>query len=64
MIQDFLNRSNDHLWAFLSNGISLRSVSNKSITKQAYIEFDIETMLSSEIYSDFVILWLLCHDRE
>ena len=62
MIQDFLNRSNDHLWAFLSNGYQLRILrDNRSLTKQAYIEFDLETMLESEVYSDFVILWLLCH---
>ena len=62
MVQDFLNRSDDHLWAFLSNGLSLRILrDNKSITKQAYIEFDLETIFRSEIYSDFVILWLLCH---
>ncbi len=62
MIQDFLNRSNDHLWAFLSNGYQFRILrDNRSLTKQAYIEFDLETMLDSEVYSDFVILWLLCH---
>lgn len=62
MIQDLLNRSNDHLWAFLSNGYQLRILrDNRSLTKQAYIEFDLETMLDSEVYSDFVVLWLLCH---
>lgn len=62
MVQDLLNRSNDHLWAFLSNGHQLRILrDNRSLTKQAYIEFDLETMLNSEVYSDFVVLWLLCH---
>uniref|UniRef100_A0A7V2ZKH4 site-specific DNA-methyltransferase (adenine-specific) n=1 Tax=Ignavibacterium album TaxID=591197 RepID=A0A7V2ZKH4_9BACT len=62
MVQDLLNRSNDLLWAFLSNGHQLRILrDNRSLTKQAYIEFDLETMLNSEVYSDFVVLWLLCH---
>ena len=62
LVQELLNRSNDYLWAFLSNGIRLRILrDNLSLTRQAYIEFDLETMMEGEIYSDFVLLWLLCH---
>jgi len=62
MVQEFLNRSEAHLWAFLSNGLKLRILrDNVSLTRQAYVEFDLEAMMEGEIYSDFVLLWLLCH---
>lgn len=62
MIQEFLNRSDDHLWAFLSNGFKLRVLrDNVSLTRQAYIEFDLKSMMEGEVYSDFAILWILCH---
>src|SRR5206468_1592864 len=34
---------------------------NVSLTRQAYVEFDLESMLRGEVYSDFVVLWLLLH---
>jgi hypothetical protein len=62
LVQELLNRSDDHLWAFLSNGLRLRILrDNLSLTRQAYVEFDLETMMEGEIYSDFVLLWLVCH---
>lgn len=62
LVQELLNRSDDYLWAFLSNGARLRILrDNLSLTRQAYVEFDLETMMEGEIYSDFVLLWLLCH---
>ncbi|MDA2923114.1 N-6 DNA methylase [Acidobacteria bacterium AH-259-L09] len=62
LVQEFLNRSEDHLWAFLSNGLKLRILrDNLSLTRQAYVEFDVEAMMQAEAYSDFVLLWLLCH---
>jgi len=62
MVQELLNRSDAHLWAFLSNGLTLRILrDNIALTRQAYIEFDLEAMMENEVYSDFIILWLLCH---
>ncbi len=62
MMQVFLNRSDDHLWGFLSNGLRLRILrDNVSLTRQAYVEFDLEAMMAGEVYADFVLLWLLCH---
>ncbi len=62
MVQEFLNRSEGNFWAFVSNGLVLRIIRNNvSLTRQAYIEFDLETMFENEIYSDFRILWILCH---
>lgn len=63
LIQEFLNRSDAHLWGFVSNGLSLRILrDNANLTRQAYVEFDLQSMMEGEIYSDFVLLWLLCHE--
>jgi hypothetical protein len=62
MVQELLNRSEENLWAFLSNGLRLRILrDNASLTRLAYVEFDLEAMMEGEFYSDFVLLWLLCH---
>lgn len=62
MVQEYLNRSDDHLWAFLSNGRTLRILrDNVSLTRQAFVEFDLESMMEGEVYADFALLWLLCH---
>ena len=62
LVQEFLNRSDDHLWGFVSNGLRLRILrDNVSMTRQSYVEFDLESMMDGEVYSDFVLLWMLCH---
>ncbi|MEI8374625.1 MAG: N-6 DNA methylase [Planctomycetota bacterium] len=62
LVQEFLNQSDDHLWAFLSNGQRLRILRNNiSLTRQAFVEFDLEAMMDGEVYADFALLWLLCH---
>ncbi|HOH59461.1 MAG TPA: N-6 DNA methylase [Candidatus Cloacimonadota bacterium] len=62
LMQEFLNRSPDHLWGFLSNGYKLRILrDNVSLTRAAYVEFDLQAMLDNEAYSDFFLLYLLCH---
>ncbi len=62
LVQEFLNRSEDHLWGFVSNGRLLRVLrDNVSLTRQAYVEFDLEAIFDGQIYADFTILWLLCH---
>ncbi|NQT03082.1 MAG: N-6 DNA methylase, partial [Planctomycetes bacterium] len=62
LVQEFLNRSDDHLWAFVSNGLRLRILrDNISLTRQAFVEFDLAGMMDGEVYSDFILLWLLCH---
>ncbi|MCK4306385.1 MAG: hypothetical protein KAY24_19240, partial [Candidatus Eisenbacteria sp.] len=63
LVQEFLNRSDDHLWGFVSNGLSLRILrDNVSLSRAAYVEFDLEAMLDGEVYADFVLLWLLAHE--
>jgi hypothetical protein len=62
LVQEFLNRSTEHLWGLASNGLSLRLLrKNASLTRQAYVDFDLEAMFNGEAYADFVLFWLLCH---
>ena len=62
LVQEFLNRSDRHLWAIVSNGRLLRLLrDNASLTRTAYVEFDLAAMFGSEQYNDFVLLWLTCH---
>lgn len=62
LVQELINRSDEHLWGVVSNGLRLRVLrDNKSLTRQAYLEFDLEAMLEGEQYSDFVLLYLLLH---
>jgi len=62
LVQEFLNRSDKSLWGFVSNGNRLRILrDNATLTRQAYVEFDLQSMMDGETYSDFVMLWLLCH---
>jgi len=62
LMQEFLNRSEPHLWGIVSNGYRLRILrDNVSLTRQAFVEFDLKSMMDGEVYSDFVLLWMLCH---
>jgi hypothetical protein len=62
LVQEFLNRSDAHLWGFVSNGLKLRILrDNISLTRQAYVEFDLAVIMAGELYADFRLLWLLCH---
>src|SRR5439155_3186724 len=62
LVQELLNRSDAHLWGLVSNGLRLRILrDNASLTRQAYVEFDLEAMMEGEVYADFVLLWLVCH---
>ena len=62
LVQDLLNRSDHHLWAIVSNGRRLRILrDNSALSRQSYLEFDLDAMFSGEVYSDFVLLWLVAH---
>src|SRR5437762_3772662 len=62
LVQELLNHVDGHLWGLVSNGHLLRLLrKNVSLTRQAYIEFDLEAMMTGEVYADFVLFWLLCH---
>src|SRR5207249_6845412 len=56
LVQELLNRSKEHLWGIVSNGLRLRVLrDNVSLTRQAFVEFDLEAMMRDEVYSDFVL---------
>jgi hypothetical protein len=62
LLQEFLNRSPSHLWGIASNGLRFRILrDNQSLSRQSFIEFDLEAMFTGEIYADFVLLWLVAH---
>jgi hypothetical protein len=63
LVQDYLNRTPNAVWGFLSNGHTLRVLrDSKTLARPSFIEFDLTTMFENEAYSDFVVLWLLCHE--
>lgn len=63
MVQEFLNREDNYLWAILSNGLKLRLLRDSTaLAGSAYIEFDLETIFDSDLYSEFQLLWQLCHE--
>jgi hypothetical protein len=62
LVQEFLNRSDAHLWALLSNGRQFRLLRDSArLTRQAFVEFDLESMFDGEVYPDFALLWLVAH---
>ncbi|MDE0458605.1 MAG: hypothetical protein OXI15_15025 [Chromatiales bacterium] len=62
LVQEFLNRSDAHLWAIVSNGVRLRILrDNQTLSRQSYLGFDLEAMFAGEVYSDLVLLWLVGH---
>ncbi|WP_428938701.1 Eco57I restriction-modification methylase domain-containing protein [Fontivita pretiosa] len=62
LLQELLNRGEGYLWGFVSNGLRLRLLrDNVSLTRAACVEFDLQSMMEGEVYSDFFLLFLLCH---
>lgn len=62
LVQDFLNRSDGHLWGFLSNGYVLRVLrDHHRLAQQAYIELDLQAIFDGEVFSEFLLLWLTAH---
>src|SRR5713101_7893904 len=46
----------------ISNGLQLRVLrDNHSLSRAAYVEFDLEQMFDGGLYSEFLLLYLLCH---
>jgi hypothetical protein len=62
LMQVLLNRDPNSLWGIVSNGLRLRVLRDSaSLTRQAFIEFDLEAMFAGELYADFALLWLTVH---
>jgi len=59
LMQEYLNRT-PHLWGIVTNGRQLRLLrDNESLTRAAYVEFNLEAMMEGGVYADFVLLYLL-----
>jgi hypothetical protein len=62
LTQEFINRSDEALWAIVSNGRQLRLLrDNVSMTRQAFAEFDLDGMFKGQSFADFRLLWLVLH---
>lgn len=62
MVQDYLNREDHALWAIVSNGHLLRLLRDaSSLTRQSFVEFDLDAIFTDQLYADFRILFLTVH---
>lgn len=62
MLQDNLNRSRSNLWGIVSNGHTLRLLRDaSSLTKQSYVEFDLDDIFDNQRYADFRLFLLTVH---
>lgn len=62
MVQDYLNREDHALWAVVSNGHLLRLLRDaSSLTRQSFVEFDLDAIFTDQLYADFRILFLTVH---
>jgi hypothetical protein len=62
MVQELLNRSDSHLWAIVANGQRLRLLrDSRALAGSAYVEFDLELIFDEQLFSDFMLLFLLVH---
>jgi hypothetical protein len=62
MVQELLNRTDDYLWAVVSNGQTLRLLrDSSSLSGQSYVEFDLAAMFDGEVFSDFAVMFLMLH---
>ncbi|MCX5045260.1 N-6 DNA methylase [Aldersonia sp. NBC_00410] len=62
MVQDYLNREDHALWAIVSNGHQLRLLRDaSSLTRQSFVEFDLDAIFTDQLYADFRILFLTIH---
>lgn len=62
LVQDYLNRTSRHMWAIVTNGLTLRILrDNAALSRQAYIEFDLAAIFNDGAYADFALLWHAAH---
>lgn len=62
LLQEYLNTASSQ-WGFVSNGLTLRLLrAKRTLTRQAYVEFDLAAMMDGQAFSDFALLWLLSHE--
>jgi hypothetical protein len=61
-LQDWLNVNDGALWGLCTNGNAIRLLrDNSSLTRPAFIEFDLQQIFENEDFASFTMLWLLLH---
>ena len=61
LMQEYINL-NEHLFAIVSNGLSIRLLRDSSrLIKLSFLEFDLERMFNEDHFSDFAIMFRLLH---
>lgn len=62
LVQLLLNASDNYLWGFVSNGLQWRILrDDNSLSRQSLVEFDLETIFEGQLYDEFLLFYLLCH---
>ena len=62
LLQEYLNADEDTLWGIALDGCTLRLMrDNVSLTRPAWIEADLEAILTEGLFADFSALWLVTH---
>src|SRR6266542_1541501 len=62
LVQEYLNRSEESLYGVVTNGFNLRLLrDNQSLSRLAYVDFDLTGMFEGGVYADFVLLFLTLH---
>jgi hypothetical protein len=61
LVQEYLNRT-EHVWGLVTNGLVLRLLRNSTfIRRQAYVEFDLGSIIAEQRFNDFQALYRLLH---
>ncbi len=62
LVQEYLNKTDDHLYAIVTNGRHLRLLRDATrLVRMTYLEFDLEKMMEEELFADFAILFRVLH---
>lgn len=62
LAQEFLNASQDHLWAIACNGKQLRLLRDAAtLTRPSFLEIDLQDLLGGQRYAEFANVWRLLH---
>ncbi|MCH7411113.1 hypothetical protein MM239_17040 [Belliella sp. DSM 111904] len=62
LVQEYLNVTDQHLYALVTNGKHLRLLRDSSrLAKLAYVEFNLEKIFEEDLFADFAVLFRLLH---
>jgi len=61
LLQEYLNLT-EHVYGIVTNGYQMRLLRDSTLlTKLSYLEFDLDKMVTEELYADFVLMFLVLH---